>query len=68
MNARAPPVKMEAHALTMLTLTPVPADLGLLASTVKPTSLTALKGDGLKQPDLCILTTYRDGMSGNCQI
>lgn len=53
MNARAPPVKMEAHALTMLTLTPVPADLGLLASTVKPTSLTALKGDGLKQAYEC---------------
>lgn len=34
---------MEAHAQTMLTHTPAPVDLALLASTAKPTSLIALK-------------------------
>lgn len=43
MNARVPPAKMEALAQTMLTPTPAPACLASLASTVKPTSLTALK-------------------------
>lgn len=52
MNARAPPVKTEAHARTTLTLTLAPADLGLRVSTAKPTSLTALKGDGLNQADI----------------
>lgn len=35
---------MEAHAQTMLTPTPVPVGLVLLAFTAKPTSLIALKG------------------------
>lgn len=34
---------MEAHAQTMLTPTPAPVGLALLASTAKPTSLIALK-------------------------
>lgn len=34
---------MEAHAQTMLTHTPAPVGLALLASTAKPTSLIALK-------------------------
>lgn len=58
MNARALHVKMEAHAATMLTLTPAPADLALLASTVKPTSLTALKGDSLKQTGFFVNFTH----------
>lgn len=64
---------MEAHALTMLTLTPAPADLASLASTVKPTSLTALKGDGLKQTGFFVfLPTYRYTLTtcigGECQL
>lgn len=43
MNARVPPAKMEEHAQTMLTPTPAPVGLASLASTVKPTSMTALK-------------------------
>lgn len=43
MNARVPPAKMEAHAQTMLTPTPAPVGLALLASTVRPTSLIAQK-------------------------
>lgn len=45
MNARVHPAKMEAHAQTMLTPTHAPVGLALLASTVKPTSLTVLKGE-----------------------
>lgn len=44
MNAKVHPAKMEAHAQTMLTPTPAPACLALLASIVKPTYLIALKG------------------------
>lgn len=44
MNARVPPAKMEAPVQTMLTLTLAPVHLASLASTVKSTSLTALKG------------------------
>lgn len=44
-------MKMEAHALTMLTLTRAPAGLVSLVSTVKPTSQTALKGEALNQTD-----------------
>lgn len=44
MNAKVPLAKMELHAKTMLTLIHVPVDLASLASTVKITSLTALKG------------------------
>lgn len=43
MNAKVHPAKMEAHAQTMLTPTPAPACLALLASIVKPTYLIALK-------------------------
>lgn len=43
MNAKAPHAKMEERVQTMLTLTPVPVGLALLASTVKPTYLTALR-------------------------
>lgn len=42
MSVKAPPVKMEAPVQTMLTRTHALAHLALLASTVKPTSLTAL--------------------------
>lgn len=54
MNARVPPAKMEAHAQTMLTPTPAPVSLALLASTVKPTSLIALKGEGLIYCDISL--------------
>lgn len=49
MNARVPPAKMEARALTMLTPTPAPVGQVLRASTVKPTSLTALKALALME-------------------
>lgn len=45
MNARALPAKIEEHAQIMLTLTPAHVGLALLASTVKPTSSIALKGE-----------------------
>lgn len=44
MNVRVPPAKMEAPVQTMLTLTLAHAHLASLASTVKSTPLTALKG------------------------
>lgn len=44
MNAKVPLAKMEALAQIMLTPTPVPVYLGLLASTAKQTSLIVLKG------------------------
>lgn len=61
-------MKTEACARTTLTLTPALADLGLQGSTAKPTSLTALKGDGLNQADIFLYfychtytpTTYID--------
>lgn len=56
MNARVPPAKMEAHAQTMLTPTPAPVGLALLASTVKPASLIALKGEGLIHGDISYCT------------
>lgn len=43
MNAKVLPAKMEEHAPTMLTPTHVPVGPALLAFTVKPTSLIALK-------------------------
>lgn len=43
MNARVPLVRMTGHAQTMLTPTLAPVSLVLLAFTVKPTSLIALK-------------------------
>lgn len=43
MNAKVPLAKMEALAQIMLTPTPVPVCLGLLASTAKQTSLIVLK-------------------------
>lgn len=43
MNAKAPPARMEPRAKIMLTLTLARVGLDSLVSTVKRTSLTALK-------------------------
>lgn len=49
MNARVHPAKMEEHAQIMLTPTRAPVGQGLLAFTVKPTSLTVLKALALME-------------------
>ena len=67
MNARVRRAKMEAHAQTMLTPTPAPASRALLATTAKPTSLIALKGEcifyiAFKPVHMCIITEYDNKM------
>lgn len=57
MNAKVPPAKMEPHAQTMLTPTPAPVGLVLLASTAKPTSLIALKAHALMEERAQIKST-----------
>lgn len=64
MNAKVPLAKMELHAKTMLTLIHVPVDLASLASTVKITSLTALKARALMEEHVQTKSTATPVLAG----